>query len=105
MPSPDGAYRWVVWLRVHSECRAIVDLAREDRGTVVRVCHRWRWHRGPCHDLGRPKTLYHWQQSTGPAVQLIGLRPWPGYCQACGAALDPLDARHCRTCHASDDDE
>jgi hypothetical protein len=32
-------------------------------------------------------------------------RPWPGYCQACGAVLDPPDARHCRTCFAGDDDE
>lgn len=32
-------------------------------------------------------------------------RPWPGFCQACGASLIPKDAIYCRTCGASDYDE
>jgi len=32
-------------------------------------------------------------------------RPWPGFCQACKAPLDPPDLTWCPTCGASDDDE
>lgn len=32
-------------------------------------------------------------------------RPWPGFCQACGAPLDPPDLTWCPTCFASDEDE
>lgn len=32
-------------------------------------------------------------------------KPWPGYCQNCGAALNPPDATFCDTCHADDEDE
>lgn len=33
------------------------------------------------------------------------LRPWPGYCQACGFPLVPRDAVDCRSCGAGDDDD
>lgn len=32
-------------------------------------------------------------------------KPWPGYCQACGAALDPPNLTWCPTCGSTDEDE
>lgn len=31
--------------------------------------------------------------------------PWPGYCQACGAPLDPPNATSCQACGADDIDD
>jgi hypothetical protein len=32
-------------------------------------------------------------------------RPWPGYCQNCGAELDPADRTYCPVCGADDIDD
>jgi hypothetical protein len=32
-------------------------------------------------------------------------KPWPGFCQHCGAKLTPRDATYCNACGSSDEDE
>jgi protein gp37 len=41
----------------------------------------------------------------GPVELTPWLRPWPGYCQTCGAALWPPDATYCPSCGLSDHDD
>jgi protein gp37 len=41
----------------------------------------------------------------GPVDLTHQLRLWPGYCQTCGARLQPADATWCRACRRSDHDD
>lgn len=41
----------------------------------------------------------------GPLKVRKYLRPWPGYCQACGHELDPPQVTACLWCGAADDDD
>lgn len=55
----------------------------------------------PCPDCGTTGP-YHGQAGDRARVEP---KPWPGYCQSCGAVLDPPDARRCRACGRGDEDE
>jgi protein gp37 len=41
----------------------------------------------------------------GPVDLSAALKPWPGYCQVCGAGLTPRDATSCDACGSADHDE
>ncbi len=86
-------------------------------GTVVEVLRGsrdksiWDFRRGAYRVTPISVIRYQVAMADGKRIsqQASNLDPsdgkWPGFCQACGAPLFPVDRWDCPVCHSSDDDE